>query len=230
MLKIGEAKGKICSEINENTWSQKCAFWPLSLILLPECPVHLPLQSVPQVKSSKEHRLVILTPRDSLLVWSPSNYLVCLHVCSVTQSCPTLCDPVDCSPPGSSYIEFPSKNTRLGCHFFLQGIFPTQGSNPHLLSLLLWQAHSLPLQHVGSQLSGVWWCCLVTPSCPTFCDPEMEPRSPTLQADSLPFEPPGKLYCAVLSCWVMPISTTPWTIVHQAPLSMGFPRQEDWSG
>ena len=29
----------------------------------------------------------------------------------------------------------PGKNTRMGCHFLLQGIFPTQGSNPHLLSL-----------------------------------------------------------------------------------------------
>ena len=42
--------------------------WSLSLILLPECPVHPPLQSVPEVKSPKDHRLVILTPHDSLLV------------------------------------------------------------------------------------------------------------------------------------------------------------------
>ena len=32
---------------------------------------------------------------------------------------------------------FPSKNTGVGCHFFLQGIFPTQGSNLSLLHLLL---------------------------------------------------------------------------------------------
>ena len=31
---------------------------------------------------------------------------------------------------------FPGKNKRVGCHFLLQGIFPTLGSNPHLLSLL----------------------------------------------------------------------------------------------
>ena len=31
--------------------------------------------------------------------------------------------------------DFPSKNTRVGCHFLFQGIFPTQGSNPHLLAL-----------------------------------------------------------------------------------------------
>ena len=29
--------------------------------------------------------------------------------------------------------DFPGKNTGVGCHFFLQGIFPTQGSTPSLL-------------------------------------------------------------------------------------------------
>ena len=35
-------------------------------------------------------------------------------------------------------------NTGVGCHFLLQGIFPTQGLNLHLLHLLYWQAESLP--------------------------------------------------------------------------------------
>ena len=39
----------------------------------------------------------------------------------------------------------PGKNTGVGCHFLLQGIFPTQGSNPSFLCLLHWQADSLPL-------------------------------------------------------------------------------------
>ena len=34
----------------------------------------------------------------------------------------------------------PSKNTGVGCHALFQGIFPTQGQNPHLLHLLHWQA------------------------------------------------------------------------------------------
>ena len=38
----------------------------------------------------------------------------------------------------------PGKNAGAGCHALLQGIFPTQGSSPHLLHLLLWQASSLP--------------------------------------------------------------------------------------
>ena len=41
----------------------------------------------------------------------------------------------------------PGKNTRVGCHFLLQGIFPTQGLN---LRLLHWQADSLLLSHQGS--------------------------------------------------------------------------------
>ena len=49
----------------------------------------------------------------------------------VTQSCPTLCDPVDYSPSTRLLRPWdsPGKNTGVGCHFLLQGIFPTQGSN-----------------------------------------------------------------------------------------------------
>ena len=55
-------------------------------------------------------------------------------LCLVTQSCPTLCDPMDLKPtrllcPWNS----PGKNTGVGCHALLQEIFPIQGSNPGLL-------------------------------------------------------------------------------------------------
>ena len=50
------------------------------------------------------------------------------------QSCLTLCNPMDRSPPASSvHGDSPGKTTRMGCHALLQGIFPTQGSNPGLL-------------------------------------------------------------------------------------------------
>ena len=53
---------------------------------------------------------------------------LCLCVCVlVAQSCPTLWDPMACSPPGSSVQgNFPGKNTGVGCHSLLHGIFPTQ--------------------------------------------------------------------------------------------------------
>ena len=55
-------------------------------------------------------------------------------LCLVAQLCPTLCDPMDCSVPGSSvHGDSPGKNTGVGCHALLQGIFPTQGLNPGLL-------------------------------------------------------------------------------------------------
>ena len=46
------------------------------------------------------------------------------------QSCPTLCNLMDCRLLHP--WDFPGKNTAVGCHFLLQGIFPTQGSNPSL--------------------------------------------------------------------------------------------------
>ena len=62
------------------------------------------------------------------------------------QWCLTLCDPMVC--PWNS----PGKNTGVGCHSLLQGIFPTQGLNPRLLHLLHWQEDSLPLRHLGSSI------------------------------------------------------------------------------
>ena len=70
----------------------------------------------------------------------------CVHA----QSCPTL-QPHGLQPTRLlSPWDFPDKNTGVGCHFLLQGTFPTQRSNSHLLNLLHWQVDSLPLCHLGS--------------------------------------------------------------------------------
>ena len=72
----------------------------------------------------------------SFNIFSP--FLICSSsisavLCLVAQSYSTLCDPVDCSPPGSSVHEdAPGKNTGVGCHALLQGIFPSEGLNPGL--------------------------------------------------------------------------------------------------
>ena len=69
------------------------------------------------------------------------------------QSCPTLCEPTDCSPSGSSVCGiFPGKNTGMGCHALLQRIFLTQGLNPCLLQLLHWQVGSFPLVPPGKPI------------------------------------------------------------------------------
>ena len=66
-------------------------------------------------------------------------------------SCVRLCDPIDCSPPGSSvHGNSPGKNTGVGCGALLQGIFPTQESTPCFLCLLHWQMGSLPAAPRGN--------------------------------------------------------------------------------
>ena len=54
-------------------------------------------------------------------------------MCLVAQSCLTLCNAMDYGPPASSvHRDSPHKNTEVGCHALLQGIFPTQWINPGL--------------------------------------------------------------------------------------------------
>ena len=90
------------------------------------------------------------------------------------QSCPTVLpyrlQPARILCPWDSL----GNNTGEGCHALLQGIFPTQGSNPHLLHLLHWQGGSLPpvppqkpkyLYTIHKSESEV------SQSCPTLCDP-----------------------------------------------------------
>ena len=94
----------------------------------------------------------LLEPQCSFAKWAQFS--------SVTQLCPTLCDPWDCSPPGSSvHGDSPGKNTRVGCHSLLQRISPFQGLN---LCLLHRQADSLPrmppgkphLNYISIQIHG----------------------------------------------------------------------------
>ena len=58
----------------------------------------------------------------------------CVELFLVSQLCPTLCNSTDCSLPGSSvHRDSPGKNTGVGSHVLLRGIFPNQGSNSGLL-------------------------------------------------------------------------------------------------
>ena len=74
-----------------------------------------------------------------------------MYVCATVHSCSILSYSLQShvlSSLGSSlHGDSPGKNTGVGCHALLQGIFLTQESNPHLLH---WQANSLPLSHRGS--------------------------------------------------------------------------------
>ena len=89
----------------------------------------------------------IVRPMQARMLVTDWHMLPCVP-CLVTQLCLTLCDPMDCSPPGSSvHGDSPGKDTGVGCHALIQGIFPTQGLNPGLLPCrwILYQ-----LSHQGS--------------------------------------------------------------------------------
>ena len=91
----------------------------------------------------------------------------------------------------------PGQNTGVGSLSLLQGIFPTQGSNPGLphCRRILCQVN-----HKGSPRILEW---VTYPFSRGFSHPGIEPGSPALQADSLPTELSGKLLLSILSklCW-----------------------------
>ena len=70
----------------------------------------------------------------------------------VAQSCPTA-TPWTAAHQAPLSMGFSRQEYWSGCHFLLQGIFPTQGSNPCLLCLLHRQANSLPLAPPRKELS-----------------------------------------------------------------------------
>ena len=131
----------------------------------------------------------IITLQKELSHIKRSAVLCCAVLCLVVQSCPTLCDPMDCSPLGSSvHGDSPGKNTGVGCHAFLQGIFPTQGSNHGLLhcrqifyhlshqgspiyslnppqSPMRWVLVTSPIQHMRQLRQKEWIHFIIPPIC-----------------------------------------------------------------
>ena len=106
-------------------------------------------------------------------------------MCLVTQLRPTLWDPMDCSPPGSSVHGVSlGKKTGVGCQALLQGIFLTQGLNPGLPHCRLILYH---LSHQGSPRILEW---AAHPFSRGSSWPRDQLASPTLQADSLPAQLP----------------------------------------
>ena len=93
-------------------------------------------------------QLLMWVPPPALSPAGPRGWLALVSLCFllvIAQSCPTLRNPMDCSPPGSSVHEIlPARTLEWDSmtSMIFQGIFPTQGSNPRLLR---WQADSLSL-------------------------------------------------------------------------------------
>ena len=144
---------------------------------------------------------------------------------------------------------FPRQESRVGCCFLLQGIFPTQGSNPHHQH---WQADSLPLSHQGSPVctySSMQFYHILDlsaaaakslQSCPTLCDPIDSSllgtsvpgilQARTLEWVAMSFSNAWKWKVKGKSLSCVRLFATPWTAAYQAPPSMRVSRQEYWSG
>ena len=105
----------------------------------------------------------------------------------VAQLCPTLCDSMDCCLPGSPvHRDSPGKNIGVGCHALLQGVFPTQGSNPglpHCTQILYC------LSHHGSPRILEW---VAYPFSRGSSQPRIQTRVSALWVYSVPAELPGK--------------------------------------
>ena len=128
--------------------------------VLPGHPIHslpardrtvtptLPLlyQNIPLITpSTPVHLLITASPSPPLQLRTTARAYLSTELCvMLTQLRLTLCSPMDCSPPGSSCMEFSRQEYWVGCHFLLQGIFLIQGLHLRLLPLLHWQTDSLP--------------------------------------------------------------------------------------
>ena len=136
----------------------------------------------------------------------------------VAQLCPTLCNPMDCSPPGSSFHGIPKAR-------ILEWVAISRSRGSSLLRDRTWVSHAAAK---SLQL------------CPTLCDPidGSPPGSPvpgilqarTLEWVAISFSNAGKGKVKVKSLSCAQLVATPWTAAHQAPPSMGFSRQEYWNG
>ena len=96
---------------------------------------------------------VILCGLDQVLEFAPA--------AKSRQSCPTLCDPIDGSPPGSRPWDSPSKDTGVGCHFLLQCMKLKSESEIALLCPTLWDPMDCSLPgsstHEGFQARVLEW-------------------------------------------------------------------------
>ena len=130
-------------------WKSKSTEWELRVLSLswPFCwtqPLLLAWLSWPLEAPVDSHEMIAFILPTSVLSFRPSprseifalllTSVLVRMLCLVAQLCPTLCNPMGCSLPGSSvHGDFPGKNAGVCCHAPFQGIFPTQESNWGLL-------------------------------------------------------------------------------------------------
>ena len=143
-------RNSCCAQLSLSDITHRFLFWQINALIIRYLAISLLhcfvcvclLLSWGIINSNKMH----------LSVFSSLNFDSCIHLGEVlvARSCLTLCDPKDCSPTRLLCSwDSPGRNTGVGYHALLQGIFPTQESNPGLLCHLHWQGGSLPLAPPG---------------------------------------------------------------------------------
>ena len=99
------------------------------------------------------HRKLVCRPKPKLKSSTSSCNSACVRA-KWLQSCPTLCNPMDCSPPNSSvHGIFHARTLEWVAMPSSRGIFPIQVLNPHLLCRLHWQMDSLPIVPPGKPIA-----------------------------------------------------------------------------
>ena len=132
--------------------SQQVMLWQASCTLPPSPYLTSPLWRIPwdHLRSPLHmeiERQIVFGRKETKII--SLNFLTEALYAKSLQSCPTLCDPTDCSPPGSSVRGIFQARIWSGLPCPSPGIFPTQRSNPRLSCLLYWQGGSLLLASPG---------------------------------------------------------------------------------
>ena len=138
--------------------------------------------------------------------------------------CPTLSDPIDCSPPGSSiHGIFQARVLECVCICMFSHLSCVQ-----LFATPWTVAHQVPLSMEFSRQEH--WSGLPSTSPGDLPDPGIKPVSLALAGEFLTIVPPGKPNTyLLLSCFSrVRLCATPETAAHQALPSLGFSRQEYW--
>ena len=156
------------------------------------------------------------------------------------QSCSTLCEPIDCSLSDSLSVGFRRQEYWSGLPFLSLGDLPDLGIEPTSPASPAFQVDSLPLSHLASLIALTATAAKSRQACPTLCDPiDGYPtgcsvpgilQARILEWVAISFSNAWKLKVKVKSFSCVWLFATPRTVAYQVPLSMGFSRQEHWSG
>ena len=163
-----------------------------------------------------------------------------VYVCvMLTQSCLTLCNPMDCNLPGSSVPGILQARILewVAIPFFRGSFWPRDWTQVYCIAdgFFTTEPPGKPTCHYAAAAA-----VKSLQSCLTLCDPidGSPPGSPipgvlqarTLEWVAISFSNAWKQKVKVKSFSHVRLLATPWTAAYQAPLSMGFSRQEYWSG